>query len=323
MNPTPHAPQATVSVVICAYTDRRWEDLLAAVASLRRQTLPPLETIVVIDHNSELAQQALRELAAATVVENAETQGLSGARNTGVRIARGDVIAFLDDDAVADDEWLEQLIRPYADPSVMAVGGTIDPLWPGSRPPMLPAEFDWVVGCTYAGMPSDTTRVRNVIGANMSLRRSVFDVVGGFRTDVGRVGTLPLGCEETELCIRVRQLMPGSQVIFEPRARVGHRVTADRTRWRYFRSRCYAEGLSKAVVSRHAGREDGLESERAYATRTLPRGVLRGIGDALFRGQVAGLLRATVIVGGLTWTVAGYAVGTARTRRARPDERPT
>jgi len=308
--------QITVSVVICAYTERRWDDLVAAVASLHRQTQPPLETIVVIDHNPGLAVRARRDLAAVTVVENAETQGLSGARNTGVRVARGDVIAFLDDDAVADGDWLEQLTRPYDDPSVMAVGGTIEPLWPDARPSMLPAEFDWVVGCTYEGMPSDTSRVRNVIGANMSLRRSVFDVVGGFRTDVGRVGTLPLGCEETELCIRVRQLMPGSHVIFEPRARVGHRVTVERTRWDYFRSRCYAEGLSKAVVSRHAGREDGLESERTYATRTLPRGVLRGIGDALFRGQVAGLLRAMAIVAGLTWTVAGYTVGTARARRA-------
>ena len=316
MSPASPPQQISVSVVICAYTERRWDDLRAAVASLHEQTTPPLETIVVIDHNPALAEHARRRFPGATVIENSETQGLSGARNTGVRVARGDVVAFLDDDAVADPDWLEQLVRPYGDPSVMAVGGTIEPLWPDARPPMLPAEFDWVVGCTYEGMPPDTSRVRNVIGANMSMRREVFDVVGGFRTDVGRVGTRPLGCEETELCIRLRQHIPGSQVIFEPRARVGHRVTVERTRWDYFRSRCYAEGLSKAVVSRHAGRGDGLESERTYATRILPRGVLRGVRDALLRGQVAGLLRAMAIVAGLTWTIAGYAVGTARARRA-------
>jgi glycosyltransferase involved in cell wall biosynthesis len=304
--------QPTVSVIICAYTERRWDDLAAAVRSAADQSVTPLEVIVVSDHNVGLLERARRELREALVLCNEEQRGLSGGRNTGVRAARGDVLAFLDDDAVAAPDWLEHLLAPYRDPTVIGVGGSIEPLWPGVRPRFMPDEFDWVVGCTYRGMPTTTSPVRNLIGANMSVRRDVFDAVGGFRTDVGRVGTRPLGCEETELCIRAAQRMPRTQIVFEPRARVRHRVTDERAGWRYFRSRCWSEGLSKAVVSRHAGRADGLSSERTYVTSTLPRGVARGMRETVTQRDAAGVARAAAIVAGLTITTAGYAAGTVR-----------
>jgi GT2 family glycosyltransferase len=226
------------------------------------------------------------------------------------------VIAFLDDDAVAAPGWLGCLLEPYADPEVIGVGGTIDPLWPGRRPAAMPAEFDWVVGCTYRGVPGTREPVRNLIGANMSIRRSVFDAIGGFRSDVGRVGTRPVGCEETELCIRARKALPGSRFVFEPRARVRHRVTPDRACARYFRARCWAEGRSKAVVARHAGSEDALSAERRYVRTVLPSGIARGVRDAVANGDVAGLARAAAIVAGLVITDAGYSAGTFQGRAA-------
>jgi GT2 family glycosyltransferase len=301
----------SVSVIVCAYTDRRWDELLAAVESVAAQTVAPLETIVVADHNPALLDRVRRRLPAVRALGNSAPRGLSGARNSGIAVARGEVIAFLDDDAVAEPDWLERLLAPYADPAVIGVGGAVEPLWERRRPRFMPDEFDWVVGCTYRGMPLGRGPVRNVIGANMSLRRSVFTAIGGFRTDVGRVGTRPLGCEETELCIRARRRLPGSEIIYEPRARVRHRVPRDRAAWRYFRARCWSEGLSKAAVARAAGRDDGLASERRYVTSTLPRGVVRGLGDA-FTGDAGGLARAGSIVAGLTITTAGYAAGTLR-----------
>ena len=144
------------------------------------------------------------------------------------------------------------------------------------------------------------------------MRREVFEAIGGFRTDMGRVGTRPVGCEETELCIRAAQRMPGTRMVFAPRAWVRHRVTDERAGWRYFRDRCWSEGLSKAVVARHAGRDDGLSSERRYVTSTLPRGVARGMSDTVARRDAGGLARAAAIVAGLTITTAGYAAGTVR-----------
>ena len=304
--------QPSVSVIICAYTERRWSDLAAAVRSAADQSVAPLEVIVVSDHNMELFERARRELTDALVLFNEEQRGLSGGRNTGVRAARGDVLAFLDDDAVAAPDWLEHLLAPYGDPTVIGVGGSIEPLWPGARPRFMPDEFDWVVGCTYRGMPTTTSPVRNLIGANMSMRRDVFDAVGGFSTDVGRVGTRPVGCEETELCIRAAQRMPGTQIVFAPRARVRHRVTDERAGWRYFRDRCWSEGLSKAVVSRHAGRADGLSTERSYVSSTLPRGVARAMRETVAQRDAGGAARAVAIVAGLTITTAGYAAGTVR-----------
>jgi glycosyltransferase involved in cell wall biosynthesis len=304
-------PNAATSVVICAYTEERWDELVAAVASAHAQTVPAREVIVVADHNDALLERARRELPGTMVVANVRQQGLSGARNSGVALASGEVVAFLDDDAAAAPDWIERLTAPFADAGVLGVGGAIEPRWLEGRPRAFPAEFQWVVGCSYEGMPDTPARVRNVIGANMAIRRDVFGRVGGFRTDIGRVGKRPLGCEETELCIRAAQNMPGGVFLYEPRARVSHAVPGARTTWRYFRSRCFSEGLSKARVAALAGAGDGLSSERTYATRTLPAGVRRGLGDAR-RGDPAGLARASAIVAGLAMTAAGYVAGTAR-----------
>jgi glycosyltransferase involved in cell wall biosynthesis len=301
----------TISVVICAYTDRRWGDLMEAVDSVRAQTMPALEIIVSVDHNLALRERVSRQLPDVVVVDNQQRQGLSGARNAGVAVARGDVVAFLDDDATAAADWLERLAAGYAAPDVMGVGGAIEPAWSTNRPRYFPEEFDWVVGCTYRGMPVMQAAVRNLIGANMSFRRSVLNSVGGFRCDIGRIGTRPLGCEETELCIRSRRRWPNGRFLYDPSARVRHRVPANRASWRYFHARCYAEGLSKALVARASDARSGLASERAYATRVLPRGMARGVVDAVAHGDPAGLGRSVMIATGLAVTTAGYLVGAA------------
>jgi glycosyltransferase involved in cell wall biosynthesis len=310
-----------VSVIVCAYTEARWDGLVAAIESVQCHNILPREIIVVIDHNSGLKARACESLAGVTVVENHEPRGLSGARNSGVAIAQGEVIAFIDEDAMAASDWLEQLIVAYADPHVLGVGGSIEPKWSTRRPRWFPAEFDWVVGCTYRGLPGTTAPVRNLIGCNMSFRREVFGMIAGFHSGIGRVGTLPVGCEETELCIRLKQRQPRCRLLYEPRARVFHRVSAQRAHWRYFLARCYYEGISKASVARMVGASDGLSTERAYALRTLPRGVLRGLTDALLHGDVGGLGRAFAIISGLMLTVLGYARGRFALRTAKhPDQ---
>jgi glycosyltransferase involved in cell wall biosynthesis len=312
-------PAVGISVVICAYADHRWPQLREAVESVRGQSLPPVEIIVVIDHNPALLARARRALVSVEVIENQEPRGLSGARNSGLRIARGAVIAFLDDDAIAEPDWLRWIAAPYTEPDVLGVGGAVEPRWEHSRPAGFPREFQWVVGCSYEGLPTRRAPVRNVIGASMSLRREVFEFAGGFRTGIGRVGPIPLGCEETELCIRARQRRSDGVFLYEPRSRVAHRVPRSRTTCRYFCSRCFAEGISKALVSSVAGSRDALAAERAYVRRTLPSGVARGFADAL-RGDPWGLVRGAAIVAGLAITTLGYATGrvalvTARARR--------
>lgn len=298
------------SVVVCVYTERRWELFLQALESVANQTRLPDQVIVVVDHNDDLLHRVRAALPdSVQVVANAEASGLAGARNTGVALATGDVVAFLDDDAEAEPTWLEELVRHYDDDRVVGTSGWVQAEWPdGRRPRWLPPEFDWVVGCSYRGLPASVTPVRNPIGASMSMRRRVFDVAGGFDTAMGRMGTTPLGCEETELAVRARQRMHGAEFLHVPASVVRHHVSADRTRLRYFTHRCYAEGLSKAALARRRGAAPALSSERSYVARTLPRGAAAGLLD-MARGDLAGVVRALVIALGVLVTTAGYAVG--------------
>jgi GT2 family glycosyltransferase len=302
-----------ISVIICAYNEKRWDNLVAAIDSVRKQSLLPRCIILVIDHNPVLLSRAQKHFqerfANVMVVENKEQRGLSGARNSGIAAACSEFLAFLDDDAIASSDWLLLLCREFRDAQVMGVGGGIVPCWQEDRPAWFPEEFDWVVGCTYRGMPRRLADVRNLIGANMVFRRVAFEAVGKFRSDVGRIEALPMGCEETELCIRLLQHWPQRRLLYQPQAIVFHTVPDSRVRWSYFSARCYAEGLSKAVVARSVGVRHGLASERAYAMRILPQGIWRGLRGTILHGDLAGLAQAGTIIFGLAMTAAGYIVG--------------
>ena len=297
---------ADISVVICAYTDERWPDLLAAIASVKDQSAPPLEIIVVIDNNPILLERVRAEVATVKAIENTEIRGLAGSRNSGIALARGAIIAFLDDDATAAPDWLQQLSTGYANPNVVGVGGAILPRWISSRPTWFPEEFNWVVGCDYRGLPQQTAPVRNLVGANMSMRREIFETVGKFR--LGKVDTASRP-EETELCIRTLQKFPTGIWLYEPRARVFHTVAVTRTSRRYFLTRCYHEGLGKAAMVNLVGAGDGLSAERSYMLKTLPSGVFQGIRDAFVRRDLTGLGRSVAIIAGLTVTAVSYVYG--------------
>ena len=280
--------------------------------------MPPREIIVVIDHNPHLEARAREHLADIIVLANHHMRGLSGARNSGIACVQGDIVAFLDDDASAAPDWIEQLLAGYSDPNVVAVGGAIEPLWLASQPVWFPAEFNWVVGCTYRGLPETSAPIRNLIGANMSFRRDVFTSVGLFHQGVGQVGASMLRCDDTEFCIRVRQALPGREIVYQPRARVYHQVSQARVSWNYFRTRCYTEGMAKALVARMVGANDGLASERTHVLRTLPQGVVTGILDTILHRDPSGVLRAGAIVAGLSLTVAGYLMRTIADKLPHP-----
>jgi glycosyltransferase involved in cell wall biosynthesis len=299
-----------VSVVICAYTLDRWDQIQAAVDSVHCQTHPPQELILVIDGNEALRERAVRELKGLQVVSNALTPGLSGARMTGARLAKAPVIAFLDDDAVADPEWLGQLLEVYRDKNVLGAGGYIEPLWMAVQPRWFPREFNWVIGCTYKGMPVHNGRIRNVIGANMSVRANILRECGGFTTKLGRRDGVVVAkgvaesCEETEFCIRAARLNPGGYWAYCPEARVRHSVSAQRTTWRYFVRRCRMEGTAKGILATIAGSKDSLASERRYILILL-QSFLHEAGSAL-RGERHAASRAAAIFVGFAVTASAY-----------------
>ena len=312
--PTPRALARSsredgVAVIVCAYTLRRGLDVQACVESLERQTLPPDEIVVVVDHNEELERWLATRLSGrARIVANTGERGLSSARNTGIRTTSQSIVAFIDDDAVAERDWLAHLCRALSDGGVMGAGGHSLPLWEGEPPAWFPDEFLWVVGCSYAGM-ARSGPARNGLGGCMAFRAEALEGVGGFDEAIGRVGLRPVGGEETELCIRVRDAWPSKRIVVVEGATLHHRVPRERQQPVYFAKRCFYEGTSKALIRRIGGRK-ALTTERAYATRTLPAAIFRELAVGFLHGRpLRALQRAAAIATGLALTSAGFALG--------------
>ncbi|AZC14931.1 glycosyltransferase [Microbacterium sp. ABRD28] len=315
-------PPTRTAVVICCFTPQRLDDLRAARASLSHQTMRPALVIVVVDHHDDLFALLSAELEADTVVvRNSGRQGLSDARNTGLRAAAdadADIVMFLDDDAVAETTWVERMTAPFAAPDVVGVSGFAVPVWdaPG-RPGWFPDEFLWVVGCSHRGLPDDGGAVRNPVGCAMAFRAEALSLAGGFVTELGRVGSSTAGCEETEVSLRLTAQASGSVIVLARSARVHHRVTSHRQRLDYFLRRCRGEGRSKAAVSRRHPGAATLRTERRFVVVTLLDATIRALGEGLTHLRPAAFARAGVVVIGLAATVVGY-VGA----RIRPERRP-
>jgi GT2 family glycosyltransferase len=276
-------PAATV--VIPTHSEQRWDSLVRAVASARSQTHRPAEIIVVVDHNPALYRRVRRDLGGITVLENAYAKGVSGTRNTGAFTAPTSLIAFLDDDTSADPDWLDRLVRPFGDPTVVGAGGGITPDWQAGRPRWMPEEFLWSVGGSYAGLPTRTAPIRNVWSASMVVRRDVFIAVGGFRVGFGKLGDQNRP-EDTELCLRMS-----------------------------------AEGRGKVQMAAldTAGdplRTEALGTERAFL-RSLPKTVVRNLGAALTGRGVDHAFQAGSVVAGVAAAAYGGAVETVTARRAQ------
>jgi glycosyltransferase involved in cell wall biosynthesis len=304
--------QPKISVIICCYTMDRWPDICAAIASVRQQTLRAVEIILVVDHNPELLSRATVELPDVMVVANREGRGLSGGRNTGIAAASGSLLAFLDDDAVADPHWLSLLAKRCEEPDVLGATSSIYPLWVGARPGWFPEEFLWIVGCTYRGLPSVVAEVRNVLGGAMMLKREVFNQAGTFNHILGRSygpGATLVSCDDTEMCIRAKATFPTGRFVFDPAPMIGHKVPASRLNWRYLRVRCFAEGRSKAYLKNLTRARGALTTERDYVLRTLTIGFLHGLSDGVTRLQPDGVKRSAAIVLGLTSAAIGFLIG--------------
>ena len=174
-----------VSVVISTYTEERFQDVRRCVESLKNQTRKPDEIVLVLDPIDDLVSFYRTRMNNEVKIVESSGFGLSNARNKGVEVSKGDIIAFIDDDAWADKYWLENLLKNFEDDRVWVAGGRIVPVFDRKRPRWLAEELDWIVECTYKGMPETKAVVRNPIGANMAFRREVFDVAGTFRPKLG------------------------------------------------------------------------------------------------------------------------------------------
>lgn len=250
------------SVIICTYSMERFPDFVEAIESVVLQTYPNVEIVVVVDGNKPLYDIIMKENLHDVIHLNETNLGLSKSRTIGTQIATGDVVAFLDDDAVADKFWIVHLADMYISYSAVAAGGKLEPKWVDGVSNFIPEEFWWLIGATPKGSSEQIIEVRNTYGSNISFARDVFLKVGGFNSDFGfNVGkNRILQGEEADICNRIKQLTDAS-VWYTPYAIVYHKVFKSRVGLVPLFRRAFWQGYSKRVMKESAPDSLGQEYE--------------------------------------------------------------
>lgn len=307
--PSGAGSRLTASVVIVAHTARRWTCLQQALAAVQAQSIRPVETILVIDHNPELLARARAEVPYARVIPNTRAPGSSGARNTGAATSQGEILVFLDDDIVAGAGWLETVLTHFARPDVAGVGGRAQPLWQKSCPAWFPPEFYWVVGASYAGMPEHAGPVRNVWSSNMAVRRAIFESAGGFRDDLAKISNRSRP-DDTDLCLRTSAQTSGLW-IYEPAAVTTHWVPRERATLSYFVYRCFHEGAGKGVLAALNGLRASTSVEGRHMSVVLPAALRRDCKDVL-AGRISGASRIAATGLGVCVVLVGFLIGAGK-----------
>jgi GT2 family glycosyltransferase len=240
-----------VSVVLCEHTMDRYDDCMDAAHSVLAQSYPDTELVLVSDGNETVYEELEADFGHRDTVLthcNEANVGLLKSRNNGAEVATGDVVAFIDDDAIAAPDWVAELVEAYEQRDAIAAGGRMIPEWVAGRPDFLPEEFYWLIGATHRGFADGPGEVRNTNGSNISFRRDVFLDLGGFDTDIGgRKGDKNLQGGETELCARLKDAY-GQGVYYNPEAVVAHKVFEYRTEPRWLLDRAFWQGYSKRAM---------------------------------------------------------------------------
>lgn len=253
-----------VSVVLCTYSLDMYDHFREAAESILNQTYEDVELVIVVDGTEEVYERVVNDYGGRDDVIlhcNDENQGLLKSRNTGAELTSGDVVAFIDDDAIADEEWISELVAAYEEHDPVGVGGKMTPEWVAGKPEFLPEEFYWLVGVTHRGFSDGPGYVRNTFGSNISFQRDVFLELDGFDPDIGgRKGDKNLQGGETELCARLANQY-GEQIWYEPDAEVAHKVFDYRTDPKWLLDRAFWQGYSKRAMESIVPESSGEESE--------------------------------------------------------------
>ena len=239
-----------VSVVVCTYTMDRYDVFTEAVESALAQEYEPIEVVLVIDGNPEVYEHAVEDFGDrenVVVHNNDENRGISYSRTKGAELTSGEIVAFIDDDGVAEPDWIAKHVETYEETDAVAVAGYVAPNWKSEKPDFFPEEFYWLVGCTEKGFAEDGEEVRNGYGSNVSYKRDVFLDVGGYDVNTGRKGDRHIQAHEAPAGIRIREKY-GQGVVYVEDAVVHHTLFEYRGEFRWLVFRSFWQGFSKRLM---------------------------------------------------------------------------
>lgn len=234
-----------ISIVLC--THNRSRSLSRALGALGRLVVSkslPWELLVVDNNSMDDTPRIVKDFASGSRCRVRYAfearQGHSWARNRGVAEARGDVIAFTDDDVLVREDWLESIAAAFARHEAACVGGKILPLWERPCPEWLGPEFHPDLALLDYGDRPFLLDLPRLWGANFALKASMFRKYGGFEPELGRTPGRFCSREETEFLGRL--LKGGEEVLYDPGLVVHHVIPAERLLKSYFRKRRFDQG---------------------------------------------------------------------------------
>lgn len=241
-----------ISIIISTYSTDRYDDLVDLLGSIKIQTYKDIEIIIVIDEDKELYSK-IESLVCVNhdnikTIFNPKNNGLSYSRNLGIASAIGDIVSFTDDDAMLDPRWAESIINMFNDEDVGAATGDVVPLWENEDMSWFPRELYWMISCSYIMTPNKKCEIERGFGTNMSFKRGIIDKIDMFNTDLGIKGKNWIGGEDTDMFLRVRDT--GKKVMFDPDAKVIHKVYTNRINTRNIIKRAFNGGISLAAMKK-------------------------------------------------------------------------
>ena len=250
-----------VNVVICTYS--RYDLLDQALASVLAQSLPPNDFQLTVIDNSPDATRS-REMShrwrgtPRLLWHHSAVPGLSRARNLCLEATTAPLVAFIDDDAIADEDWLSHLVAAFEQlgPRAHAIGGRVRPRFDQPRPAWL--SDDMLAYLSVCDLGEETRFIRPeewVVGANLCYRTAAVKEAGGFDVALGRVGGGAALMSNDETDVRDRLSARGGMTGYCPGAQVEHRVIPDRLRQSWFRKR-----IAWQAVSDYVGAQDAMQA---------------------------------------------------------------
>ncbi|BBO77662.1 hypothetical protein DSCW_50790 [Desulfosarcina widdelii] len=243
----------SISVIICSYN--RANVLAETLNSWREVEKSGLDIeLIVVDNGSTDDTSEIVDSFQSSCSENVnyfceKKAGLSSARNRGILEASKDIIAFADDDIYFDRNWVKALLKIFDEhPEVSCVGGKSIPQFEAAKPEWMNQSIFNVYGSTNSGEKEKVMVFpEHPYGLNMAFRKSVFENIGDFNPELGRIKNCLASNEEVEIFYRVNKA--GFTVYYAPKAVVFHRIPKNRVNKSWLIRRYYWQGRSDVIFS--------------------------------------------------------------------------
>jgi glycosyltransferase involved in cell wall biosynthesis len=306
-----------LSIIISIYSMNRYHDLLDLLCAIKIQTTECFECIIVVDENETLFEMInefllSKDIKCAITVYNSKNRGLSYSRNVGVEHARGEIVGFIDDDAIPFPKWAESIIETFDDKTIGAVAGEIIPLWEYEEMSWFPKVLYWMISCSYRSNPGTKVETDRGFGTNMAFRKDLVNSIGGFDVSLGIDGKKWIGGEDTLMFLKIKSL--GKKVVFDPNAIVYHKITANRIHLINIIKRAINGGISVAALQK-AGEYNVMKStEKDYLRKIFSEFFPNYLKYFVKNGSLSTLKQMFIVGMVLSLEPLGYAYGLIKFR---------